>query len=186
MSRTEYLETERLSLRRISIKDADNLHAKILGNKECLRYLDWNYSADVNETKAFIENIIYSYQKESYFFWVIEEKATQAFIGCIQVCNSDSKRHLAEIEYVADTKAQGQGYITEALKKVIVFLFQEAGYYRIEGVCNIENKASARVMEKAGMLLEGTLRGRALNLNEAGNPGDLKIYAILSSDIKGE
>jgi RimJ/RimL family protein N-acetyltransferase len=51
-------------------------------------------------------------------------------------------------------------------------------------VCNIENTASARVMEKAGMVLEGTLRGRALNLNEAGNPGDLRIYSILSSDLK--
>ncbi len=181
---TKHLETERLYLRPVSVKDAEILHTEILGNKERLYYLDWNYSADINATKAFVENIISNYQKEFFFFWLIEEKLTRNFIGCVMVCNSDIKRRLAEIEYVAGEKAQGHGYITEALKRVIQYLIQEIGYYRIEGVCNIENTASARVMEKAGMVLEGTLRGRALNLNEAGNPGDLRIYSILSSDLK--
>ncbi len=184
LNRTKYMETERLSLRKVSQNDADILHSEILSSSERLSYLDWNYSADINETKVFIEDILNNYQNEFYFFWVIEDRKTQDFIGCIMVCNSDIKRRLAEIEYVVSEKAQGHGYITEALKKVFHFLLQDVGYYRIEGVCNIENEASARVMEKAGMVLEGVLRGRALNLNEAGNPGDLKMYSILSPNIK--
>lgn len=184
LNRTKYLETDRLSLRQVSQNDVDSIHSEILSNKERLYYLDWNYSADINATRVFIENVIKNYQKEYFFFWLIEEKLTRDFIGCIMVCNSDIKRRLAEIEYVVSEKAQGHGYTTEALKRVFRFLLQEVGYYRIEGVCNIENEASARVMEKAGMVLEGILRGRALNLNEAGNPGDLKMYSILSSYIK--
>ena len=179
---TKYLETERLSLRRISLNDANNIYREILSNKERLHFIDWNYAAGTNAAKTFIESIIDSYPREHYFFWVIEEKVRQDFVGCILVCNSDEKRRLAEIEYVASDKTQGHGYMTEALSKVIDFLIKEVGYYRIEGVCNIENKASARVMEKAGMVLEGILRGRALNLNEDGNPGDLKMYSFIPSD----
>lgn len=179
---TKYLETERLSLRRISINDVKDIYREILGNKNRLHFLDWNYASDINEAKAYVENIINNYSKEHYFFWIIEEKIIQEFVGCIFVCNSDLRKRLAEIEYVASDKVQGHGYMTEALNKVIDFLIKEVGYYRIEGVCNIENKASARVMEKAGMILEGILRGRALNFNEDGNPGDLKIYSSISPD----
>jgi ribosomal-protein-alanine N-acetyltransferase len=179
---TKYLETERLSLRRISLDDANNVYREILGNKGRLHFLDWNYAADINEAKIYIENIINSYSKETYFFWLIEEKVKQKFVGCIFVCNSDISKRIAEIEYVASDKTQGHGYMTEALYKIIDFLIKEVGYYRIEGVCNIENKASARVMEKAGMVLEGTLRGRALNMNEDGNPGDLKMYSFIPID----
>lgn len=179
---TEFLETERLSLRRISLNDANSLYTEILSNKERLYYLDWCYAKDINTTKIFIKNIINNYQKEDFYFWVVEEKISFAFIGCVLICNADLKRRLAEIEYVASMKSQGHGYITEALKKVIDYLITEVGYNRIEGVCNIENTASARVMEKAGMVYEGTLRGRALNLNENGMPGDLRMYSTLFSD----
>jgi ribosomal-protein-alanine N-acetyltransferase len=88
---TKHLETERLRLRPVSVKDAEILHTEILGNQERLYYLDWNYSADINATKAFVENIISNYQKEFFFFWLIEEKLTRNFIGCVMVCNSDIK-----------------------------------------------------------------------------------------------
>lgn len=179
---TKDLKTERLFLRQISLNDVDNVYKEILGNKERLHYLDWDYAADINNVKVFIESIISNYSKEYYFFWIIEEKVSKKFIGCIFVCNSDIRKRLAEIEYVSSSNAQGHGYMTEALRKVIDFLIREVGYYRIEGVCNIENKASARVMEKAGMVLEGILRGRALNLNKEGNPGDLKMYSFILSD----
>ena len=179
---TKYLETKRLVLRRVSLNDVNNVYAEILGKEDRLYFLDWNYVSDINKAKVFIEDIIKSYSKEYYFFWVIEEKVTQKFVGCIFVCNSDIRKRLAEIEYVASEEIQGKGYMTETLHKVIDFLIEEVGYYRIEGVCNVENKASSRVMEKAGMILEGILRGRALNLNENRNPGDLKIYSFIASD----
>lgn len=178
------LETDRLTLRRITSNDTYNIYSEILGDKERLNFLDWEFSKDINAAESFIENILDCYTNEYYFFWVIEEKITMKFAGCILVCNSDIKKRLAEIEYVASSKVQGQGYMTEALNRVIKFLTKEVGYYRIEGVCNVENAASSRVMEKAGMSFEGILRGRALNLNEFGNPGDLKMFSYIPSDIK--
>lgn len=176
------IETKRLLLRRISPNDVDNIYTEILSNKEILHYLDWEYSSDINNAKAFIENVLSHYTNDFYFFWIIEEKVTGIFVGCIFVCNSEIKKRLAEIEYVSSHKTQGHGYMTEALSTVINFLIFSIGFYRIEGVCNIENKASARVMEKAGMVLEGTLRGRALNLNEYGVPGNLNLYSFIPSD----
>lgn len=181
---TKQLETERLTLNRVVSEDTEDIYREVLGNKQHLHFLDWEYASDINTAKAYVENIITNYSKEHYYFWIIKEKSTQQFVGCILVCNSDIKKRLAEIEYVTCDNVQGRGYMTEALNAVIDFLIKEVGYYRVEGVCNVENSASARVMEKAGMVFEGILRGRALNLNEEGNPGDLKMYSCLPWDRK--
>ncbi len=178
------METERLSLRRILLEDAEYIYSEILSNQERLYFLDWNHAVDIHVAEAFVESIINSYSSAFYFFWILEEKTTRDFVGCIFVCNTDMNKRLAEIEYVASHKVQGRGYMSEALKRVIDFLIQEVGFYRVEGVCNVENNASARVMEKAGMVLEGILRGRALNCNEDGNPGDLRMYSCIPSDRK--
>ena len=54
------------------------------------------------------------------------------------------------------------------------------GLNRLEARCITENTASARVMEKAGMLYEGTLRQREFI---KGAYQDTKIYSILKSEF---
>lgn len=177
------LETERLILRIVNINDTETIYNEILANKETLHFLDWPYCNNIEEAYGFMKDVINKCENDKYFFWIIEEKETKNFVGCILICNIDTVKRMAEIEYVASSKFRGKGYIPEANKKVIEYLIKECNYYRIEAVCNIENIASSRVMEKSNMKFEGILRGRALNLNEEGNPGDLKIYSVIPSDL---
>jgi ribosomal-protein-alanine N-acetyltransferase len=44
-------------------------------------------------------------------------------------------------------------------------------------VCDVENVASARVLEKAGLLWEGTLRRYILHPNVSPEPRDAHLYA---------
>jgi len=177
------LETERLNLRIISSKDIGKIYNEILSNKDTLHFLDWPYCDNINEAKEFIKTIIDKCNNEKYYFWIIEEKETEKFVGCILICNINAEKRMVEIEYVATSNSRGKGFITEANKKVIEYLIKECNYYRIEAVCNVENIASSRVMEKSNMKFEGILRGRALNLNEQGNPGDLKIFSTIPADL---
>ena len=177
------LYTERLILRELILEDTENIFNAILNNKDTLHFLDWPYCDNLDKARNFVERLIENIEKLNHYFWVIEEKDTNSFVGCISICGSIPEKRMVEIEYVANTKFRGRGYIPEANKRVIEHLINDCNIYRVEAVCNIENEASSRVMEKSGMKFEGILRGRALNLNAEGNPGDLKMYSLIPTDI---
>jgi len=48
--------------------------------------------------------------------------------------------------------------VAEASQAVMDYCFKEFSLKRIQARCKVENKASARVMEKIGMTHEGTLK----------------------------
>ena len=73
----------------------------------------------------------------------------------------------------------GRGYMTEALKELIDWALKQKDIYRIWAVCDVDNLASARVMEKAGMQLEGTLRRWSVHPNISPEPRDSHCYAIV-------
>jgi ribosomal-protein-alanine N-acetyltransferase len=62
---------------------------------------------------------------------------------------------------------------------VVAFGFERLGLERIHTTCDAENLASARVLEKTGMQLEGRLRHDMLI---RGKWRDSLVYGILSDD----
>ena len=68
------------------------------------------------------------------------------------------REHAAHIGYVLSRKLWGGGYMTEAANAVVEWAINLSFVYRVWAVCDCENKASARVLEKVGMQREGILR----------------------------
>lgn len=87
----------------------------------------------------------------------------------------------AELGYAIHREYWGQGLVPEAVRAMISFGFEKIGLNRIEARCIAENTASARVMEKAGMSYEGTLRQREFIKGAYRN---IKLYAILKSEYR--
>lgn len=81
----------------------------------------------------------------------------------------------AEVGYCIGEEYWRQGIMTEALKAVIRFLFEEAGFNRVCARHDTDNPNSGRVMKAAGMQYEGTMRQAGKN-----NRGicDCTLYAI--------
>ena len=69
--------------------------------------------------------------------------------------------------------------MTCCLARVIHFLFTEVGANRVESMHSVHNIASGKVMEKAGMKYEGTLR--SYNYSNYGI-SDAKMYSIIRSE----
>lgn len=67
--------------------------------------------------------------------------------------------------------------MTEALIEVSRWALSEPTIWRIESCCDLENRASARVMEKAGMACEGIARRLTILPNMSSEPRDCFIYA---------
>ena len=68
--------------------------------------------------------------------------------------------------------------MTEAVRAVVSWAISEREVYRVWAVCDVENPASARVMEKAGMQEEGILRRWTMHPNSSDEPRDCYCYAM--------
>jgi RimJ/RimL family protein N-acetyltransferase len=79
--------------------------------------------------------------------------------------------------YCLARDAWGQGYATEAAGAFVEAVMSQPAIWRIQAFCDVENTASARVLEKIGLVFEGTLR-RYMALPNLGDvPRDMHCYA---------
>ncbi len=107
-------------------------------------------------------------------------KGTETLVGSSGLHRMDWEVPKFEIGYWCRTRFAGQGYVTEAVQGITDFAFDKLEARRVEIQCDTLNKASARVAEKAGYRLEGTLRN-----DQASTSGDLRdtfIYSLIPSD----
>ena len=79
--------------------------------------------------------------------------------------------------YCLARDAWGQGYATEAAGAFIAAALDIPTLWRIQAYCDVENCASARVLEKIGLEREGTLRRYMVLPNLSNEPRDVHCYA---------
>ncbi|MGH6943752.1 MAG: GNAT family N-acetyltransferase, partial [Geminicoccaceae bacterium] len=79
--------------------------------------------------------------------------------------------------YVLARPFWGRGYMTEAVRALIRAALADPWIFRVWAFCDVENLASARVMEKAGMSFEGRLRRWTVHPNVGPEPRDVLCYA---------
>lgn len=139
------IKTDRLILKSITIDDLDNLKDMLLNDeiKKTFMIPDFNNEDELNHMcNRFME---ISNDLNRYLFGVY---LNNVLIGFVNDCEIEGEE--IEIGYVIDPKYKGNGYATEVLKASIVELFR-IGYKKVITGAFVENKASQRVMEKAGM-----------------------------------
>ena len=87
--------------------------------------------------------------------------------------------HRLDCGYVLAPAEWGSGLMTEALSEVARWAMRQNGIWRIGAVYEVENRASARVMEKAGLAREGVLRRWIIHANISAEPRDCFSYAMV-------
>lgn len=95
-------------------------------------------------------------------------------MGMVELGNKEFK---AEIGYVLARKYWGQGFVPEAARAVADWALAQPNIYRVWTVCDVDNLASARVLEKIGMQREGLLRRYIPHPNISEAPRDCWCYA---------
>lgn len=147
------LETERLILRYLRKEDTHDIFININHNKEVLKYFIDKY-VEKEEEMTLEKTIDYCLNNERYLF-AIELKSTHEVIGMILQCSTANKTfNSSEVGYAIGQKYWNKGYTTEAMKKMIDFLFS-LGVHKVIASHLIGNDASKRVMEKCQMIYEG-------------------------------
>ncbi len=85
--------------------------------------------------------------------------------------------HRADFGYVLGRAHWGLGYMSEALGTLVAWALSLPEIRRAQAFCDIDNHASARVMEKAGMRFEGVLHRWSVHPNISPEPRDCRVYA---------
>jgi len=108
------------------------------------------------------------------------EKKGGSKIGLMNYFNSYlGMGELLEIGYFLAPNERGKGYCTEAAQLMVDYLFLSMDVSRIQATISTGNKASERVLEKAGFTREGTIRRTA-----RGKRRDAHLYSILREEWK--
>ncbi|MBI5030271.1 MAG: GNAT family N-acetyltransferase [Chloroflexi bacterium] len=168
------IETERLILRAPIPADAQSIFNAYAQDPEVTRYLTWQPHQSVADAERVIANSIAAWEQGTSFPYVIKLNDSGQVIGMIRV-NID--RFKVELGYVLARAYWRKGYMTEAVRGVIDWAFTQPHIYRVAAVCDVENAASARVMEKAGMKREGVHKRYTVHPNISDEPRDCYSYA---------
>ncbi len=174
---TQTIETERLILRKVELKDAEDLCELLNDEKvqEFLAGIPENYTVEM--AIDYIGNkMSKNYLNKDFYDWGIEDKKTHKLIGRICVYKFDDYRRMVDLVWYISPTVRGKGFMTEAGKSVVKFL-QDIGFERIEAFANVENIASIKVMEKIGMSYEGILRKYDCRRDDS--LYDAKMYSII-------
>lgn len=174
------LSAERLNLRPIQPSDLGSIHA-LHALPETDQYNTLGIPNNIEETKMIISPWISDNEKAepTNFTFTIETKANSIFVGLIVLKLGNRKYRTAEVWYKLHPDYWGKGYGTESLRTLIRFGFDQLHLHRIEAGCAVENIASIKVLEKAGMRREGRKR-KVLPLKTGWS--DNFEYAILETD----
>jgi len=146
----------RLRLRRPDVSDADWLFESYASDEEVTKYLTWAAHADRGETVAFLERCEAVWRREEAFPWVIALAAGNVPVGMAEIRIRPPR---VDVGYVLARAHWGHGYMTEVVLCLKEWSLSQQGISRFWTVCDVENVASRRVLEKAGLSLEGILRG---------------------------
>jgi ribosomal-protein-alanine N-acetyltransferase len=180
---THSLETERLILRRPTLDDAEAL-ATAINHPEIAKFtLNIPHPYSVEDAVSFIKLSQDPVRDKTQRDFSIFLKDSGELVGGLGLMDIHAKNKSAELGYWCTVNHWGEGIVTQACRRIIQYAFDELDLNRVFCMCNVDNFASVRIMEKCGMAFEGTARSE--NIKD-GKPWDMHHYAILKSDTPPE
>ncbi|MET3290867.1 UNVERIFIED_CONTAM: ribosomal-protein-alanine N-acetyltransferase [Brevibacillus sp. OAP136] len=172
------LETERLRLRPLEQSDADAVQT-LAGNVEVARTtLSIPHPYPDGAAEAWIRSAHQSATTGEHYAFAIVRKVDGALLGCISL-GVTKPHNRAELGYWLGVPYWGQGYVTEAARRILTFGFTELSLNKIIAIAMTKNPASVSVMRKIGMKHEGTFRQHIMKW---GVYEDVVYYGIVKSD----
>ena len=117
------------------------------------RYMFWTSHNDIEKTKEWLAFEVGQIEKDDWYRFALVLKDTDELIGT-GLIYFEEEVDSWEIGYNLGKQYWGNGYTTEAMRRIISFAKGELGISEIVGRYAKENPASGKVMEKLGFQFE--------------------------------
>jgi RimJ/RimL family protein N-acetyltransferase len=126
----------------------------------------------------FVRSDPFSFAERRELRFVIEygNGSDAQFAGVISLHTINIKNHTAEVGYWLESSLRGKGICTTAVQMITDLGIREIGFRRIEGLVDIDNLASQRLLVNAGYVKEGVLQNKVTR--DDGRQIDMALFAV--------
>ncbi len=163
------------TIRKWKISDAKDLSVA-LSNPKILKNLrdGLPYPYTEKDGEEYITAMLSADENNTFAFAIaLDDKV----IGSIGIFRQENiHRQTGELGYYISEDYWGKGIMTEAVRQICGYVFENSDIIRIYAEPFAYNIASCKVLEKAGFKYEGTLRSNAV---KNGKVIDMKMYSLL-------
>ena len=138
-----------------------------------------NYTLD--HAIDFVRSDPFSFAERREIRFIIEQGngVDVTFAGVISLHTINIKNHTAEIGYWIEKSMRGKGIGTTAAKVITDYGLRTLGFRRIDGLADIDNSASQKLLTSAGFEKEGILRNKVSR--DDGRQIDMALFATTDS-----
>jgi len=171
------LTTTRLRLRRFDARDLSGLHA-CFGDAQAMRY--WNFPPAKTQAASarWLKHLAKSTSPYSFLAWAVADKQSDACIGMVNYHHREAHNRRLEVGYILCPKRQGNGLMSEAMRALLAYCFEDLGVRRVQALIHPDNAASIRLVERLGFCCEG---GPLIDYWRVGDTYmSVMLYALLS------
>jgi len=153
------LTTARLQLRGINKTDSDDLYA-IYSDLKTLEY--WGQDPVQSPAAAWkkIKENMKWVEGGTAILWGIALRDNNRLIGTCTIFKINQQNRNGEIGYILNRNHWGKGLMTEAIRSVVDYAFNDLNFHRLEADTDPKNAASLALLEKLGFQQEGYFRER--------------------------
>ena len=170
-------ETRRLRLRPPRVADAEAIFAEYARDPAVTRFLTWKPYSELEPLRHFLTNLIAECESPLRGAWVITLKPDDRPVGMF---DARIDVHGLSFGYALARRCWGCGYMVEALQPLVDWALMQPDIHRVWAFCDVENRSSARVLEKLGLQEEGILRRWFVHPNVGDVPRDCRCFSRIA------
>lgn len=172
-------KTEDFQITILTLKDAVSLHQLMLSNTERFkRYfpktLAKNLTLEASESYVLLKH--QEIQSKSEFTYAIKENVTGNIAGLVIIKKLDWETKQGEFAYCIGLEYQGKGWMTEAVRQISNYAFNELQLKTLQIISHKTNLGSIKVAENCGFLWTKTLISEFTPTDEL--PLDMELYEL--------
>jgi RimJ/RimL family protein N-acetyltransferase len=174
MQLAQEIQTKRLLLRPPTEADAENIFTRYGQDALVCKYMSWTPHRTLNDTLDFLRRLVDENARGASTGYLVFSRETNQLLGSVGGAKQNQR---VQFGYCLARDAWGHGYATEAAGAFVDAVMAEPEIWRIQAFCDLENRASARVLQKIGLAHEGTLRRYLVLPNLGDTPRDVHCFA---------
>jgi [ribosomal protein S5]-alanine N-acetyltransferase len=166
--------TERLLMRLPTQADAERIFSRYGHDPLVCRYMNWVPQRTINDTLEYLERSLRDIESGAVVNYLIFARTSNELLGSV---GGRINPPIIQWGYCLARDSWGHGFATEAACAFVPVALDQPAIWRLQAFCDLENQASARVLAKAGLTLEGILRCYMVMPNLGDIPRDVYCYA---------
>lgn len=171
MTHVDVLTGPRVTLRAPTLDDAEPLFG-IASDPAVPKCMSWRTHRNVGETRRVITEVLNVGGETTRLIDLGEDGGVIGAIGWRR-----PQPHIIDFGYYLGRRWWGRGFMAEAVRLLLDSAKSDPAVYRVSAYCYVDNTASARVLERSGLTLEGRLKRYARLPNISSEPQDCLLFA---------